>query len=253
MKKLFLPLLCFFLLSYVSSATVIEVPEAVGGMLIGSGAVGGGGDGEPGFRNYSTAVDGTSGIYSLTIDVPSGTQDGDIMVVALASGNDDTFSCTGWTTIHDMAPGSACGMSVLYKVASSEPENYEFSCAGSCGLSEVGIMISFSKTDGTWDPDQDAGEVDCGVASICTTPTGVDTTDNSVFISAFINDDDEEVDAEPGTADDCYHIYYNSSTPPSLVMCYEFTDSGSDKQHTLDWSGSDDQVGAISAVMDLVP
>ena len=41
MKRLLLPLLCFFLLSYVSSATVIEVPEAVGGMLIDSGAAGG--------------------------------------------------------------------------------------------------------------------------------------------------------------------------------------------------------------------
>ena len=44
MKRFLLPLLCFFILSYTSSADIIEVPESVAGMLIGSGAVGGGED-----------------------------------------------------------------------------------------------------------------------------------------------------------------------------------------------------------------
>ena len=65
-KRLLLPLLCFFILSYTSSENEIEVPNAVGGMLIGSGAVGGGSDNCPS-GSYTIAWNGdhSGGTLSL--------------------------------------------------------------------------------------------------------------------------------------------------------------------------------------------
>ena len=68
---------------------------------------------------------------SLTINVPSGTTDGDLMVAFMAAEDNLTWTgATGWTEVADQ--GLAPSLRVAYKVASSsEPASYTFTSTDS--------------------------------------------------------------------------------------------------------------------------
>ena len=68
---------------------------------------------------------------SITINVPPGTADGDLMVAVLSNGSTmsgrSLSSYSGWTLAAEAAStGSAPSLEVLYRTASSEPASYTF-------------------------------------------------------------------------------------------------------------------------------
>jgi hypothetical protein len=83
---------------------------------------------KPEFIASATTQRTSSG--NLTINVPSGTADGDLMVAFMAADGDTTWTgATGWTEVAD--GGNSPSLRVAYKVASSEPASYTFTSAQS--------------------------------------------------------------------------------------------------------------------------
>ena len=111
----------------------------------------------PAFRSASSAG-ASSG--TLTINKPSGTQSGDVMVATVAvRPNTAAITASGWTLVRrlDNASGNANSLAVYYKVAgSSEPSSYSFSFSTSTGA--AGGIASFINVDTTNPIDVDAGQ-----------------------------------------------------------------------------------------------
>ncbi|MDP9340566.1 MAG: PKD domain-containing protein [Actinomycetota bacterium] len=81
--------------------------------------------GAPALRSVSTANTGSPHRSGLTVQVPPGTTNGDLLVLFL----DDTESVApgglaGWTLLDDARAGSSLGGLSYYRVASSEPASY---------------------------------------------------------------------------------------------------------------------------------
>lgn len=92
------------------------------------------------FVAYATTINGSSG-ETLTINKPTGTVDGDLMIAVMncmsSSGTQTWTGDTGWTEIYDQA--SAPTLRIAYKVASSEGASYTFT--NSYALAECGGTI----------------------------------------------------------------------------------------------------------------
>ena len=101
------------------------------------------------FETYSSAaINGTS----LTISVPSSTQNGDLMIAAIISNNWNSLANVtapaGWTLIGStvMPGGAAPRLAVYSRIASSEPASYAWT---SGGTRMTGVIARFSGVDGT--------------------------------------------------------------------------------------------------------
>jgi hypothetical protein len=81
----------------------------------------------PEFIAAASALDSGS---SVTVSVPTGTQDGDLMIAFTAAGGTaGTWTPpTGWTEVVDQ--GVSPSLSVMYRIALSEPSNYLFTSTG---------------------------------------------------------------------------------------------------------------------------
>lgn len=113
----------------------------------------------PAFRS-ATSVGATSGTLSLTINKPSGTQQGDVMVASIAiRPSTAVITATGWTLVRrvDNANANANSLVVYYKVAgASEPANYQWTFNTSTG--SAGGIRSFSGIDTDNPIDVEAGQ-----------------------------------------------------------------------------------------------
>lgn len=79
---------------------------------------------------------------SLPINVPTGVQDGDLLIafLGLGGGTNAAFTTPGtWTELFTpINTGTASvGMSVLYRIASSEPASYTFAQTGTVGATDT--------------------------------------------------------------------------------------------------------------------
>ena len=92
-------------------------------------------------RSYLWAVSANNGSgTSLTINKPTGTVDGDIMVAVMSGGNAGAWTGdTGWTEILDQ--GATPNIRAAYKVASGEGASYTFSHPASGG--NYGFLATF--------------------------------------------------------------------------------------------------------------
>jgi hypothetical protein len=106
----------------------------------------------------SVSADSDTSSDTLTLNKPSGTVEGDLLVCFLDAidGSDissDTFSSTGWTVKghSDYHPGDYVTDGVLYKVAgASEPSSYDFVFTTTPnGIWGVLVRISGADTAGT--------------------------------------------------------------------------------------------------------
>ena len=89
---------------------------------------------------YSTDITST-----LTMDVPTGTLNGHVMIAMLTkSGGNDTYTQpAGWTELEDVG-GSNNSFMVAYKVAgASEPANYTWTTTGT-GQNKAGFIVTFA-------------------------------------------------------------------------------------------------------------
>ena len=92
-------------------------------------------------RSYLWAVSANNGSgTSLTINKPTGTVDGDIMVAVMSGGNAGAWTGdTGWTEILDQ--GATPNIRAAYKVASGEGASYTFSHPAGGG--NYGFLATF--------------------------------------------------------------------------------------------------------------
>jgi len=103
---------------------------------------------------FETAATNTGSGTSLTINKPSGTVSGDLLVVALAGegASSATWSLSGWTVVRNYSDLGSVGWqtnAVMYKQAGgSEPSSYSFSATASQTVS-VGGIIRISGVDST--------------------------------------------------------------------------------------------------------
>ncbi len=111
----------------------------------------------PAFRSASSA--GTSSA-TLTINKPTGTVSGDVMLATIAiRPNTATITASGWTLVRrmDNASGNGNSLAVYYKVAgASEPGSYSFTFSTSTGA--AGGIATFIGIDTTNPVDVDAGQ-----------------------------------------------------------------------------------------------
>lgn len=89
--------------------------------------------------NYVNNADSTTD--AVTINVPSGTANGDIMLAFTSSGSTAFTAPSGWTQIYNTSNGA--GMTAWYRVASSEPSNYTFTCNSSVTAITAGCIVTF--------------------------------------------------------------------------------------------------------------
>ena len=87
----------------------------------------------------------STGAQEITVNVPSGTQDDDVMIATCIKDDNESgsnFTSAGWTQVynHPEDEGRDITTTILYRVASSEPANYTFD-TGIGNNEEVSCMI----------------------------------------------------------------------------------------------------------------
>ena len=136
--------------------------------------------------SYASYASQTTASASCVIGKPSGTAEGDLLIVALiddAAGNPTLPD--GWTLIQNIESSSS-ELTVAYKVAgASEGSDYTF--AGS-GCEIRGIISRFTKSGGTWDIEASSEAAETTATTTITTAS-VTATDNSMLFVAFGSDD----------------------------------------------------------------
>ena len=81
---------------------------------------------------------------SVTVNVPSGTQDGDVMIAFISSTSTPAAHGTGWSDVIITQPRAGEDFGVFYRVASSEPASYTWSWGAGGG---VGAIVTYRDVD----------------------------------------------------------------------------------------------------------
>jgi len=197
------------------------------------------------FRD-STIKNGGSA-SSVTIDKPTGTVEGDLLIASILGGNlasNPTPPDESWT---EFGPtGTPQSFSFItrcyYKVAgSSEPSDYTFTFPGT-NTSHQTNMASFYETEGvdTWSLIDESWVQSDGTTNSLTTGsiTGID---DGLLITCFSTDDNEEVSTAPTDMTLIDEIkYYNGS-----ANYYELRDAGAVTK-SITWGGSAEQEQATA-------
>jgi len=78
------------------------------------------------FVAYATGASASANDGTVTVSVPSGTQNSDVMVLVVTTNNLNALTATGWTqSLQTVIRGGEYSY-VCYRVASSEPGSYTF-------------------------------------------------------------------------------------------------------------------------------
>lgn len=127
---------------------------------------------------------------ATSIDKPTGTSDGHIMIAGCISDTAEATTMSGWTGITTV-DSSSSRLTVAYKVASSEGASYQFTSAtadDSCWIA------TFSTTCGTWH----IQDFDSSAATAVTIDTtAVTAVNNSMLIVAYGSDDGALASTQP--------------------------------------------------------
>lgn len=101
----------------------------------------------------ASATNNTGSSTSITVSVPTGTQDGDVMIAAYGNGQDDgtTPAISGWTSIGYVEDATISNntLALFYRVASSEPASYTMTYDSSTSNLTSGIISTFRGVDTT--------------------------------------------------------------------------------------------------------
>lgn len=91
----------------------------------------------------TSATTGSGSANSLTISVPSGTADGDLLIATLTRpGTNVPTPPSGWTQVNTAAYSTAVSLYVWYRIASSEPASYSWSWSGFTAASGSMLRIT---------------------------------------------------------------------------------------------------------------
>lgn len=219
---------------------------------------GGGGGGDTiSFIASSSCNNGGSG--DLTCNVPTGTTDGDLMVAMVtsdtASEGINNYPDGSWVEVGNTTGSSHGGISA-YKIAASEGSTLLFDMQNN-SAPHSGVVMTFRKTGGTWDIDQDYGEAVVDAQTSVTLPS-VTATDNSVLVTGWFNDNTQTggVTGAPSgltmapLTDGNYSVGIVSA---SVIGYYQLYATGATVTgKSITWASSDD-CSVIGLIIDLVP
>lgn len=144
------------------------------------------------FLQRNTTIYAGSNYNPLTVQKPSGTAEGDMMVAWLCGDSATRKNITppsGWSVIYNQSSpdlGGSAQMFGYYKVATaSEPSSYDFTFSGSVGFSK-GILTSYYDTNGTgtWTVSSIGGGNTVDAASITSLPI----SGSGLYVTAFLSD-----------------------------------------------------------------
>ncbi|TMC36976.1 MAG: glycosyltransferase family 2 protein, partial [Chloroflexi bacterium] len=104
----------------------------------------------PAIQYRSSAANSASASTSLTLNVPTGVQNGDVMIAVVSTSANTVSTPSGWNTLARSAT-----MATFYRVASSEPASYSFTDGGA-STNWAGIIDAYSGVDTSAVPDVSA-------------------------------------------------------------------------------------------------
>ena len=192
------------------------------------------------FAERGTTVYAGSNYNPLTVQKPSGTIEGDMMVAWLCGDSATRKNVTtpsGWSVIYNQSSpdlGGSAQMFGYYKVATaSEPSSYGFTFSGSVGFSK-GVLTSWYDTGGvgTWSVVDLGG----GNKTFGTSVTSLSISGSGLYITAFLSDgaDNPTTDNSPVA-----EIVRNVSNSLGFIM-YGGNSATLNSTITQNWDASDD-------------
>jgi hypothetical protein len=130
---------------------------------------------------------------SITLDVPAGVQDDDLLVIVVthSESEDNVFTTpAGWTLLVDElqvggTPPSIPGTSIYYRVASSEPANYTVTGTFSSGI--LGALLAYRGVD-TTTPFDTTETTDTGTGAPPNPPPITTASDNALVVAVGFKD-----------------------------------------------------------------
>jgi hypothetical protein len=131
----------------------------------------------PAIQLVAVATGGTTASTTLTINKPTGTAEGDLMVAGMTRSGTATWTgATGWTEVADQ--GTSPSLRVAYKVAgASEGSNYTFTQSGT--ESEVaGFILTYRNASYA-----NAGSIGTSLTTTLIAPSVVSNASQSVLIA----------------------------------------------------------------------
>ena len=161
------------------------------------GTAGGGSDVE-----YHEFTEGkaTYNANSVTIALPPGTLDGDLLIAAVATDGNKASSLGepgGWTVINVGSNGTSPTLGVWWKIASSEPSDFQFDWTGS-GQEAYGWIMRFTGHDPTTPIHISATGNDNSQGPV--SPAVNTTIDNTMIVRLGGFDDDNATPDDAGLA-----------------------------------------------------
>lgn len=138
----------------------------------------------PALRNASS-FPATAAQTSLTLNRPTGTTDGDLLVAVINLASLSTITApSGWVLVHDTQHSSGAGhVSTYYKVASSEPASWSWTFASSTCDGWVGAYTGIKASDPF---DASAHSHNLNAVSTITAPSIATTAANALLIGVFV-------------------------------------------------------------------
>jgi len=175
-----------------------------------------------------------------SIDKPTGTSDGHIMIAGCISDTAEAMTMSGWTGITTV-DSSSSRLTVAYKVASSEGASYQFTSAtadDSC------FIATFSTTCGTWK----IQDYDSSAATAQTIDTtAVTAVNNSMLVVVFGDDDALNLGDMPENYD-MTRIMDLSTDTRGIVSWYQAASAGNYTK-TIDNTGYSHDLSTISVIL----
>ena len=192
----------------------------------------------------------TSSGTSMTINKPSGTAEGDLMVLFIAEAgaiHDLVTAPSGWNRLfgrEDDDLGGGSWQSCYTKTAgASEPTSYTFSFSSN-GIHK-GFMVSYyddAGVSGFW------SFKGAGVTSDTTTSiTSAQLVGPGLYITSFLSDDDDSVNSNDSSVPS---LWFNDSQ--FSLQVYGGVTTGTSETTTVNWSGTNDNKYTISLLCEFV-
>ena len=197
---------------------------------------------------YQSSDSATGSSSPATANKPSGTVDGDLLVVGLMLDKGSDVSITppsGWTLIRRTDSGSNNGMATYYKVAgASEPADYDF---GLSGGSSWAIGISRINGFDTSDP-VDVSQGDTGGSGDVDAPSVTTTVSNTLVLAFYTNKKGATYTPDGGTSEQYDDPNTSDGLPSNMLATFAKVTAGSTGVKTAQPSESDAWTGQKVAI-----
>ena len=199
-------------------------------------------------RDTTNAGQSSSALETLTIDKPTGTIEGDLIIASICHDTHDIVVTppVGFTAMSTITNTTTMEVDTFYKEAgASEPADYEFGM--SSGGTVMGTISSFYDTDGkgTWTLEDDSANRVVSNTSI--TSTSVTAVDNSILFISYCNDDDETISS---AAPDMTPLFEGNVSSIAIATYFELRDAGGVTK-SVTWSGLAEELTAQPSIFSI--